>query len=62
MELKLFPPSLSSAPFTFHDARAKKKHFMSFMGGITVIVQHPDGSIEPKVGWSVMDSGKWEEF
>ena len=37
-----------------------KKHSMAFMGGVTTIVQHPDGAIEPKVGWAVIDSGKWE--
>ena len=31
---------------------------MAFAGGISVLVQHPDGSIEPKMGWAVLDSGK----
>ena len=60
IELELFPPSLSSAPFEYKDLRKHKKHYMAFMGGITSLVQHPDGSIDPKTGWAVMDSGKGE--
>jgi len=57
VKLELFPPSLSSAPFAYKDEMTGKKHSMAFMGGITAIVQHTNGAIEPKFGWAVMDSG-----
>lgn len=56
-ELELFPPAMSSAPFTYKDFGTGKEHKMAFFGGVTCLVQHEDGSIEPKVGWAVMDSG-----
>ena len=30
---------------------------MAFYGGSTCLVQHPDGALEPRVGWAVLDSG-----
>ena len=60
IELELFPPALSSAPFVYKDMMTNKKHSMAFMGGITTLVQHPDVAIEPKIGWAVIDSGTWE--
>ena len=60
VKLELFPPALSSAPFSYKDMMTRKKHYMAFMGGITTLIQHPDGVIEPKVGWAVMDSGKFD--
>jgi hypothetical protein len=60
VKLKYFPPSLSSAPFLYKDLMTNKRHSMAFMGGITAIVQHSDGAIEPKCGWAVMDSEKYK--
>mmetsp|Transcript_16277 Transcript_16277/g.37412 ORF Transcript_16277/g.37412 Transcript_16277/m.37412 type:complete len:86 (+) Transcript_16277:168-425(+) len=48
---------MSSAPFKYRDAQTGLSHQMAFFGGITTLVQHEDGSIEPKVGWAVLDSG-----
>jgi len=58
VDLKLFPPAMSSAPFTYEDATTGNKHKMAFFGGITCLVQHEDGAIEPKMGWAVLDSGR----
>jgi len=55
--LDLIPPGMSSAPFTYKDLTTGKEHEMAFFGGITCLVQHTDGAIEPKVGWAVLDSG-----
>ena len=55
VKLELFPPAMSSAPFTYIDVRTGKKYRMAFCGGLTALVQHPDGSIEPKVGWAVLE-------
>merc|ERR1711977_704113 len=52
VKLELFPPAMSSAPFTYKDAMTGKAHKMAFFGGITCLVQHTSGAIEPKVGWS----------
>ena len=58
VKLELFPPAMSSAPFVYIDAITQMKYNMSFFGGITCLVQHEkDGAIEPKMGWSVLDSG-----
>ena len=46
---------MSSAPFTYKDLRTGKNYRMAFCGGLTALVQHPDGSIEPKVGWAVLE-------
>lgn len=58
VKLELFPPAMSSAPFTYQDISTGQQYSMAFAGGISVLVQHPDGSIEPKMGWAVLDSGK----
>ena len=59
VELENFPPAMSSAPFTYKDGNTKKNHKMSFMGGVTTLVQHEDsGALEPRMGWAVMDSGE----
>jgi len=57
VELKHFPPAMSSAPFLYKDVITRKTHKMAFFGGVTCLIQHDDGAIEPKVGWAVMDSG-----
>jgi len=57
IELECFPPAMSSAPFTYKDATTGKDHKMAFLGGVTCLVQHGCGALEPKVGWAVMDSG-----
>ena len=58
VQLENFPPGMSSAPFIYKDATTGKAHRMAFMGGITSLVQHEDGAIEPRVGWAVLDSGR----
>ena len=59
VKLENFPPAMSSAPFTYKDGNTKKNHKMSFMGGVTSLVQHEDsGALEPRMGWAVMDSGE----
>ncbi|EOD18733.1 hypothetical protein EMIHUDRAFT_470197 [Emiliania huxleyi CCMP1516] len=57
VKLELFPPGLSSAPFTYKDAMTGLQHKMAFYGGSSCLVQHTDGDLEPKVGWAVLDSG-----
>ena len=57
INLDLFPPAMSSAPFTYNDFSTGRSHSMAFVGGVSCLVQHPDGTLEPKVGWAVMDSG-----
>eukprot|EP00037_Helgoeca_nana_P032176 m.412558 g.412558 ORF g.412558 m.412558 type:complete len:431 (-) comp28878_c0_seq1:361-1653(-) len=57
VKLEMFPPSMSSAPFVYKDALTRKTYSMAFMGGLTALVQHPDGAIEPTIGWAVMDAG-----
>jgi len=58
VELECFPPAMSSAPFTYKDASTGKAHKMAFFGGVSCLVQHENGAIEPKMGWAVMDSGR----
>jgi len=58
VKLELFPPGLSSAPFIYKDLATGKEHKMAFYGGITCLVQHASGVIEPKMGWAVLDSGR----
>ena len=63
VKLENFPPAMSSAPFTYKDGNTKKNHKMSFMGGVTTLVQHEDsGALEPRMGWAVMDSGHFFTF
>ena len=63
VKLENFPPAMSSAPFTYKDAHTGKNHKMSFMGGVTTLVQHEDsGALEPRMGWAVMDSGHFFTF
>ena len=59
VELKNFPPGMSSAPFLYKDVSTGKKHKMAFMGGVATLVQRNDkhGALEPRMGWAVLDSG-----
>lgn len=57
VELENFPPAMSNAPFTYKDAHTGKSHLMSFCGGVTCLIQHESGAIEPVMGWAVLDSG-----
>jgi len=59
VKLELFPPAMSSAPFTYKDQMTGRSHKMAFFGGVTCLVQHSNGAIEPKMGWAVMDSGRF---
>lgn len=56
VKLELFPPAMSSAPFLYQDAATGLSHRMAFFGGVTCLVQHDSGAIEPKLGWAVLDS------
>merc|ERR1712110_694203 len=56
IKLELFPPAMSSAPFTYEDQATEKEHKMAFFGGVTCLVQDANGAIEPKMGWAVLDS------
>lgn len=60
VKLELFPPGLASAPFKYIDVTTGLSHKMAFFGGATCLVQHADGSLEPKIGWAVLDSGVLE--
>lgn len=57
VKLERFPPAMSSAPVRYIDRATGETHEMAFFGGLTCLLQHPDGSIEPKIGWAVLDSG-----
>jgi len=57
VKLEHFPPGVASAPFVYKDVSTRKTHKMAFMAGVTCLVQHGSGAIEPKVGWAVLDSG-----
>jgi len=57
VNLELFPPGLSRAPFIYKNLATGKDHKMAFYGGITCLVQQASGAIEPKMGWAVLDSG-----
>lgn len=57
VKLENFPPAMSNAPFTYMDDLTGKSHSMTFCGGVTCLVQHENGSIEPVMGWAVLDSG-----
>lgn len=52
--------------FVYHEGKkdlsTRKAHNMAFFGGVTCLVQHENGAIEPKVGWAVMDSGVFSTF
>lgn len=58
VKLELFPPAMSSAPFTYKDESTGKDHEMAFCGGVACLVQHASGAIEPTMGWAVIDSGR----
>jgi hypothetical protein len=57
VKLENFPPAMSNAPFTYIDEITKKSHKMAFCGGVTCLLQHENGAIEPVMGWAVLDSG-----
>jgi hypothetical protein len=58
VELEHFPPAMSSAPFIYKDQMTGKAHEMAFCGGITCLLQHDTGAVEPVMGWAVLDSGR----
>jgi hypothetical protein len=55
VQLDEFPPGLSSAPVTavFSDAGISLK--LPFYGGLFAIHQHPDGALEVRTGWAVVE-------
>jgi hypothetical protein len=57
-KIELFPPSLSTAPVLYEDASTNKSYNMMFCGGITTIIQHDDMTLEPVIGWAVVDKGE----
>lgn len=60
VKLELFPPAMSTAPFKYVDVATRQVYKMAFFAGVTSLVQRADGSIEPMIGWAVMDSGDTE--
>lgn len=58
IKLENFPPAISNAPFRYKDANTGKDYKMAFSGGLTCLIQHPDGAIEPKCGWAILDGGE----
>jgi len=58
VQLKHFPPAMSNAPFKYIDQMTNKSHEMAFCGGVTCLLQHENGALEPVMGWAVLDSGK----
>ena len=58
VKLEMFPPAMSSAPFTYKDVSTGKQHEMAFFGGVSCLIQHASGAIEPQMGWAVLDSGR----
>jgi hypothetical protein len=55
VELHQIPPGLSMAPVTayFSDADVSQKFL--FYGGLFAIHQHPDGALEVRTGWVVVE-------
>ena len=57
-KIELFPPSLCTAPVLYVDTNSDKSYDMMFCGGVTAIVQHEDMTLEPVIGWAVIDKGE----
>ena len=56
--LEMLPSSISKVPFEYLDVPSSKTYDMTFAGGITCVIQHQeDGTLEPKVGWAVLENG-----
>jgi hypothetical protein len=51
-----FPPGLASAPVKMMWEDVGKFQDLTFYGGIFALHQHPDGALEPRTGWAVVDS------
>ncbi len=51
-----FPTGLASAPVNYVDEPTQESYPMAFYGGLTAIYQHPDGALEPRTGWAVIDA------
>jgi hypothetical protein len=56
--IERIPPGISQAPVLYKDAHTGREYNMAFCGGITSIVQHDDNTIEPRIGWAVIDLGE----
>jgi hypothetical protein len=56
MDLSEFPPGLSSAPVHVIWADVKEEQDLKFYGGVFALHQHPDGALEARTGWAVVES------
>jgi hypothetical protein len=52
-----FPSGLASAPVRFCWGNGKEQKLL-FYGGLFAMHQHPDGALEPRTGWAVVDAKK----
>jgi hypothetical protein len=57
VDLRNFPPGLSSAPVFVQWSDVDMGQNLTFYGGIFALHQHPDGALEPRTGWAVVDCG-----
>jgi hypothetical protein len=53
VKLELIPPGLSRAPFIYKDG--PRSYDMFFDGGIVGVTEDADGTLEPVLGWAVLD-------
>jgi hypothetical protein len=56
IKLESFPSSLSKAPVAVTWLDVGKKQDVLFYGGIFAMHQHPDGALEVRTGWAVVDA------
>jgi hypothetical protein len=55
MDLSEFPPGLSSAPVCVKRADVGMEQDVRFYGGVFAVHQHPDGALEARTGWAVVE-------
>lgn len=60
IDLDSFPAGPSKAPVSVEWLDVGKHQDLFFYGGIFAIHQHPDGALEARTGWAVVDSGSSE--
>jgi hypothetical protein len=58
IELVEFPAGLSKAPVHVQWLDVNKEQDLLFYGGVLALHQHPDGAVEARTGWGVVDSSK----
>lgn len=55
VKIDVIPGGISKVPFIYSDLNTGKNYDMFFCGGITCCVQDDDGTIEPRVGWAILE-------